>query len=151
MLEIFTSVVEELRGVNNDFIYLCDPVLGDNGLLYVPEEMVEGYRKILHIPNILTPNQFELELLTGLKVHSLEDALTAIDALHKLGPRTIVLTSSQLGNTQDITCNWWIRIFCIKFPKNCSRFPLSLIRSKFTSLDSNFCEEYISSLNWQKQ
>ena len=101
-MEIFTSVVEELRGLNKDFVYLCDPVLGDNGLLYVPEEMVEAYKKIIHIPNILTPNQFELGLLTGLKIETIKDAVFAINALHSVGPKTIVLTSSTLGNKSNL-------------------------------------------------
>ena len=98
MLNIFTNLVQELREANKDFVYLCDPVLGDNNLLYVPEEMINAYKNTLHIPNILTPNKFELELLTELKVVSIEDAIVAINALHKLGPKTVILTSFEIGN-----------------------------------------------------
>ena len=118
--------MQELRGANKDFIYLCDPVLGDNGLLYVPEEMVGAYKKILHIPNILTPNQFELELLTGLKVESIDDALVAINTLHALGPQTIVLTSSQLGNNRDLTR--------IESGNVCKNLYLDPIKHQFNSI-----------------
>lgn len=41
---------------------VCDPVMGDNGKLYVPKELVEIYKnKIVPLADILTPNQFELE------------------------------------------------------------------------------------------
>lgn len=36
--------------------------MGDNGKLYVPEELVEIYKNVIvPLADILTPNQFELE------------------------------------------------------------------------------------------
>ena len=43
--------------------------------------------------DIVTPNQFELEYLSGIEVRSLDDARRAADAVHALGPRTILVTS----------------------------------------------------------
>ena len=40
--------------------------------------------------SILTPNQYEAELLVEFPVHSLQDALRACQALHDRGPRTVV-------------------------------------------------------------
>lgn len=41
---------------------MCDPVMGDNGKLYVPETLEEIYRKeIISLADIILPNQFELE------------------------------------------------------------------------------------------
>jgi len=52
--------------------YVCDPVLGDNGKFYVPEALVEVYKaKLLPLATVLTPNGFEVEQLTGLKVSNL--------------------------------------------------------------------------------
>ena len=40
--------------------------MGDRGKLYVPEQLVEVYREeMLSLATILTPNQFEIQLLTG--------------------------------------------------------------------------------------
>ena len=97
VLAIFTDIVGELQKANKDFIYLCDPVMGDHGKFYVPEEMQEAYKKLLPVPNILTPNQFELELLADMKVQTIQEALVAINLLHAKGPKTIILTSSNLG------------------------------------------------------
>jgi pyridoxine kinase len=56
-------------------VYFCDPVLGDNGKLYVPEALVDLYRsQVLPIATVLTPNQFECELLSGVKISTAEDA-----------------------------------------------------------------------------
>jgi pyridoxal/pyridoxine/pyridoxamine kinase len=40
--------------------------------------------------DVLTPNQFEAELLTGLPVTTEQQALQAAEALHKRGPHTVV-------------------------------------------------------------
>ena len=44
--------------------YVCDPVLGDEGHMYVPTELVGAYRdNLIPLADVLTPNQFEVELL----------------------------------------------------------------------------------------
>ena len=74
--------------------YVCDPVLGDNGHLYVPEDLVAVYRSdVLQYVSILTPNQFEAELLTQTSIASIEGAAAACDKLHSMGPEIIVLTT----------------------------------------------------------
>lgn len=45
---------------------------------------------ILPLASILTPNSFEAGLLTGLPVRNEAEALAACDALHALGPHTVV-------------------------------------------------------------
>lgn len=48
--------------------------------------------------DVLTPNQFEAELLTGMSVTTEQQALQAAEALHKKGPHTVV--SRLPGQTQ---------------------------------------------------
>lgn len=74
--------------------YVCDPVLGDNGHLYVPEELVAVYRTdVLQHVAILTPNQFEAELLTEKKTTNIQEAVQACNLLHSKGPKVVVLTT----------------------------------------------------------
>jgi pyridoxine kinase len=75
--------------------YLCDPVLGDAGRgLYVrPEVAAFLGEQAVPAADIVTPNQFELEWLTGRKIGSLADALAAGDALRARGPKCVVCTS----------------------------------------------------------
>ena len=49
--------------------------------------------------DIVTPNQFELDLLTGRTSATRRDALLAIDALHALGPKAIMVTSLHTDET----------------------------------------------------
>ncbi|KAE8718731.1 hypothetical protein F3Y22_tig00109992pilonHSYRG00040 [Hibiscus syriacus] len=45
--------------------------MGDEGKLYVPEDLVSVYReKVVPVASMLTPNQFEAELLTKLSMIS---------------------------------------------------------------------------------
>lgn len=94
-LEMIVKVATKLKQLNPDLVYVCDPVLGDNGKLYVPEELVGLYKsKIIPIADIVTPNQFELEQLTsGAPVTSLDDAKARMAELHALGPHTVVISS----------------------------------------------------------
>ena len=56
------QVVKELREKNPDIIFVCDPVMGDHGYFYVPEELMAIYRdELLPLANMITPNQFEAE------------------------------------------------------------------------------------------
>jgi pyridoxine kinase len=55
---------------------VCDPVLGDGGKLYVPAELVDAYRaEVVPLASVVTPNQFEAELLTQRPVRTLSDAV----------------------------------------------------------------------------
>ena len=88
------QMLKALRSANPDLTYVCDPVLGDHGKLYVPKELVECYRdKVVPLATVLTPNQFECELLTGVRILSRDDAVRASEILHEKGVSTVVITS----------------------------------------------------------
>jgi pyridoxine kinase len=77
--------------------------MGDNGQMYVPEEILPVYRDtVMPLADILTPNQFEAELLTGIKIKDLSGAIKAIKVLHDKGVRTVVLSSTELGDNDAI-------------------------------------------------
>ncbi|KAF2070490.1 hypothetical protein CYY_008188 [Polysphondylium violaceum] len=101
-LRTVLKIVQTLKSRNPNLIYVCDPVLGDNRALYVPENLVDIYKNEV-IPNAdyIFPNQTEAEFLTGIKINSVQDALLAIDKLHELGVKNIVITSLVFNNVQD--------------------------------------------------
>jgi pyridoxine kinase len=76
-------------------LYCCDPVMGDVGRgFYVKSGIPEIFREeIVPLAGIVTPNQFELEALTGIQVTTLKDAREAIAKLHTLGPKVVLVTS----------------------------------------------------------
>ncbi|KAM3965185.1 pyridoxal kinase isoform 2-T2 [Aphomia sociella] len=98
-LKQIAGIIKKLKEKNPNLIYVCDPVMGDNGKMYVPEDILPVYRDVVvPLADILTPNQFEAELITGMKVHNLNDALNVIELLHKKGIKTVALSSTDLGS-----------------------------------------------------
>jgi len=101
-LKAVTQVVAQLKAENSELKYVCDPVLGDNGKLYVPEGLVKLYQTdIIPLSYMVTPNSFECELLTGVEVTCMESAQRACDALHAMGPTVVVITSMALVGIDD--------------------------------------------------
>ncbi|XP_024141662.1 pyridoxal kinase [Oryzias melastigma] len=96
-LETVVDIIKELKKANPGLVYVCDPVLGDQGAMYVPENLLPVYKnKVVPLADILTPNQFEAELLTGRTIRTAADAVQVMDLLHDMGPETVVLTSTDL-------------------------------------------------------
>jgi pyridoxine kinase len=89
------EAVAKVRRAAPGALYCCDPVMGDYGRGFfvqpgIPEILRE---RIVPRADIVTPNQFELEALTGVTVRSLDDARRAVRAVHELGPRVVLVTS----------------------------------------------------------
>jgi hypothetical protein len=60
-LESVLRVLDAARAEQPDTFYLCDPVMGDNGRLYVPEELIPIYRdSVIGRADLITPNQARL-------------------------------------------------------------------------------------------
>ena len=102
-LEAVLDVLATVRKYNPDARFVCDPVMGDDGAFYVPQELVEVYKNVV-IPkaDVVTPNQFETEQLTGIKVETTEDARKACEALHEMGPSVVFITSAILDENVNV-------------------------------------------------
>ncbi len=87
--------VERIKGINDKTLYLCDPVVGDmTRQMYVKSDVAEFVRdELVPHADILAPNMFELEYLSGRAQESLNDTLFACDALRVRGPKTVIVTS----------------------------------------------------------
>ncbi|MEN4918138.1 pyridoxine/pyridoxal/pyridoxamine kinase [Achromobacter spanius] len=85
-----------LRASRPDVRVHIDPVMGDrNDGLYVNEGLVEQYRDLLvPLADGMTPNHFELELLAGRPLSSLDEVVAAARELIARGPQWIVVTSA---------------------------------------------------------
>jgi len=92
-----------VKAANPKALWCCDPVMGDTGRgMFVRPGIPEFLRdEALPAADIATPNQFELEWLTGRAIMSLADAKAAITALQAKGPRCVLLTSLRTEATGD--------------------------------------------------
>jgi pyridoxine kinase len=95
------EAVERVKIANPKALYCCDPVLGDVGKGFFVRPDVPQFMRDHVVPraDIMTPNLFELEALTGLTCATLEQMKRALQALHANGPRVILLTSAVIDET----------------------------------------------------
>ncbi|MCP8937217.1 pyridoxal kinase PdxY [Alsobacter sp. SYSU M60028] len=101
--DIVTAVIAaagRVKAVNADAQWCCDPVIGDVGRgVFVRPGIPELLRaQALPAADIVTPNQFELAMLTGRNVASLADLRAAVADLHAAGPRTVLVTSVEIDD-----------------------------------------------------
>lgn len=98
---VVLGAVARIKAANPDALYTCDPVMGDVGPgLYVRPDIPDFMRQqAVPAADIITPNQFELELLTGRKVSSRADAVAAARRALALGPKVVLVTSLQHDET----------------------------------------------------
>lgn len=85
-------LVKALRERNPDLLYVCDPVMGDVGGLYIREETAVAIRdELIPLASVATPNRYELEWLAGGKLSSNAEI---IEAALSLGPSRMLVTSA---------------------------------------------------------
>lgn len=90
------AVVELVKQRNPDAVYCCDPVMGDVGRgMYVLPGIPEFLRdRVVRAADIMTPNHYELNFLTGRDARTLDEIVAAAHALREAGPETVLVTSA---------------------------------------------------------
>lgn len=90
---------------NPKLIYLCDPVMGDQhrGIFVKPAIPDFMQHEAVKAADILTPNHFEMELLSGQKIQTLIDAYAACRNLAAHPRQIIIITSLIRENTPKNT------------------------------------------------
>lgn len=89
------TAVDTVKRQHPGALYCCDPVMGDMpGGVYVQAD-IPDFMRLEAIPraDIVCPNIFEAELLSGVTIRSAHDAARAADLIHAMGPRIVILTS----------------------------------------------------------
>lgn len=97
------GAVERVRALNPEALYCCDPVIGDVGRgVFVRPGIPEFMRdQALPAADIITPNQFELDYLSGLTTDSLNEVKRGIEVVHEIGPKAVLVTSVETRETPD--------------------------------------------------
>jgi pyridoxine kinase len=95
---VVADAVARVRAANPRALYCCDPVIGEVGRgVYVRPGVPEALRdRLVPLADVVTPNPFELELLTGMAPSTLDAAHAAARALlgcdGREGPGLVVAT-----------------------------------------------------------
>ena len=95
---VLLDIVERVRAANPRALFCVDPVIGDVDTgSYVTAGIAEFFRdRALALADIVTPNLFELEYLTGRRITGLGEAADAAEMLRSRGPAIVLLTSLAL-------------------------------------------------------
>lgn len=102
------EAVARVRAQNADAIFCCDPVMGDlgPGLFVKPDVPPFFMDTAMPLADIVTPNVFELALLTGTSASALvtlPELVAAARTLIKRGPRVVLVTSAHLAGDERIS------------------------------------------------
>ena len=92
---VILDAVATVKSLNPDAIYCCDPVMGDVGRGFFVRPGIPEFMRDKAVPaaDIVAPNHFELDYLTGRETSTLDDVLSAADQLRDTGPDTVLVTS----------------------------------------------------------
>lgn len=82
-LLVVAKAVERLQIINPSLIYILDPVMGDEGRIYVSESVIPIYKSLMPKATCATPNYFEAELLTDVKIFNAESLRLSLRTFHE--------------------------------------------------------------------
>lgn len=89
------KALKEIRGVHPEAVYCCDPVMGDIGRgMYVREGILDFFKnEAMPCASIMTPNQYEAQLLAEMPIKDVHDAIKACQNICSRGPSIVLITS----------------------------------------------------------
>ncbi|MDP1967169.1 MAG: pyridoxal kinase PdxY [Reyranella sp.] len=99
LADVVLDTARRVRAANPRAIWCCDPVLGDIDTGIYVKPGIDAFFRDRAIPaaDLVTPNHFELEHLTGHTVSTMSEALAAARTLLK-GPKLALITSLRRGD-----------------------------------------------------
>ena len=101
--QIVLDTVRRVKELNPEAVYCCDPVMGDVGRgMFVRPGIPEFMRDtVVPAADIITPNHFELDFLSGRTTSTLAEILDAVDSVRERGPRDVLVTSVLHGEVPE--------------------------------------------------
>jgi len=117
------SAVERVRAANPKALYCCDPVIGDVGRGVFVRPGIPEFMREHAVPSadIVTPNQFELDVLSGMETRTLASITQAVSAVQRLGPKVVLVTSVDAQETPadavDLVAGEGGRFWRVRTPK----------------------------------
>lgn len=88
------GIIKDVKSQNPEALILVDPVMGDNGALYIPEPRAQDIiTRLIPLANIITPNVWELFYAIKSFPH---DGVSSLEIARKMAPETLI-TSAPSG------------------------------------------------------
>lgn len=81
-IDVALEIIGDVKTANPDAIILVDPVMGDNGKLYVPKSRAQAITtRLLPAANIITPNVWELSYISKAECSAFSDIVSTATSL----------------------------------------------------------------------
>jgi pyridoxine kinase len=95
------DAVDRAKAANGKARYCCDPVIGDVGRGVFVRPGIPEFMRERAVPaaDVVTPNQFELDYLSGLTTKTMSETVKACGAIHAMGPKCVLVTSLHVEDT----------------------------------------------------
>jgi pyridoxine kinase len=86
-------IIKDIKAENSDALILVDPVMGDNGALYIPEDRAQKIiSRLIPLADIITPNVWELFYILQTKDPKLG---TSLKNARSLSPETLITSAPE--------------------------------------------------------
>ena len=97
-VDLSQKIINAVKKSNMDAIILVDPVMGDHGSLYIPEERAQKIaKKLIPLADITTPNLWELSYLSDTKLTEIGDIIHHASKLSATTLVTSVTNNDKIG------------------------------------------------------
>ncbi len=107
---VILDAVERIKDANPKALFICDPVLGDDGRAYVDGAILDAVLNgLAPRADWLTPNAYELGLLAGREIDGLQAARDAARRIGKPVMASSIRTAVGIGNLYSAAKVEW---FC---------------------------------------
>jgi pyridoxine kinase len=108
--QFIVQSVDEVKTARPSALYCCDPVMGDYGKGFFVAEGIPEFisSQAVRSADIITPNQFEAETISGSVIANVDDAKHACDAIHAMGPSVVLITSFKPNEKMDASISMFL-------------------------------------------
>lgn len=96
------EIAAHFKSINPNILYLCDPVIG-NTTCFVKPEVLDFFKTDLRA-DIITPNQYEAETLSGIPITNAQSLKQVVQSFFARGIQTTAITGIKLPDVSEGLC-----------------------------------------------